>query len=116
MTRMYLHQIINVLSNSYHFKPFRCYSVSGNRIKMSYDDTQKQSNTREKPLLMCIKGEWYDIALFAKKHPGGVKVMSAYTMISNENICFIFFFQHFYCFFINILFKSHLYVLLNYLS
>ncbi|VDD86861.1 unnamed protein product [Enterobius vermicularis] len=42
---------------------------------MSYDDTQKQSNTREKPLLMCIKGEWYDIALFAKKHPGGVKVL-----------------------------------------
>lgn len=33
------------------------------------------SNVKEKPLLVCLRNKYYDVALFAKKHPGGAKVL-----------------------------------------
>lgn len=44
---------------------------------MEADGDANCSNVREKPLLLSIKGKLYDVALFAEKHPGGVKVLKA---------------------------------------
>ncbi|VDN43579.1 unnamed protein product [Gongylonema pulchrum] len=38
-------------------------------------DVESARNLREKPLLMRVSGKLYDIALFARKHPGGQRVL-----------------------------------------
>ncbi|VDK17413.1 unnamed protein product [Anisakis simplex] len=43
--------------------------------KSAGDEDMECCNEHEKPLLLTIRGRLYDVALFARKHPGGMKVL-----------------------------------------